>query len=223
MSAGLSTLKNRVELLVMGWIRLFIENKVDNIPIEIKLVCKNFFGTLIDSKILKTNEENSLLMYIEQQTKQNWNWSLIYRATEHGFKRQNFYDHCEDKSNTVVIIHNEYDQVFGGYTPCPWIDNKESRDKYGEDKALTTFVFILRSNYSKVPQISKLKKNKFNKAVCYLDNTAFDFGCNDFYLFREEICADTDCCFEWNDDAEYCLSGPEIYTKPTEIEIYQLY
>ena len=207
----------------MGWIRLLIENKVDNIPIEIKLVCKGFFGGLIDSKILEMNEENSLLTYIKQQTKQDWNWELIYRATEHGFQRHNFYDHCEDKTNTVVIVHNEDDQVFGGYTPCPWVDNKDSRDKYGVDRALATFVFILRSKYSKVPQILKLKTNKFNKAVCYYHNTAFDFGCNDFFLYREEICADTNCCFELIDDVDYCLSGTEIYTKPTEIEIYQLY
>ena len=38
-----------------GMDRKYMEKQDDfyNIPIEIELVCKNFFGALIDSKILK--------------------------------------------------------------------------------------------------------------------------------------------------------------------------
>ena len=48
----------------MGYIRLFIENKVENIPIECKLICKDFFGGLIDTKILTMNEECLLLNFV---------------------------------------------------------------------------------------------------------------------------------------------------------------
>ena len=57
MSSSESQLKNHVELLVLGWIRLFIEKKVHNIAIE----CTDFFGALIDSKTLDTREESVLL------------------------------------------------------------------------------------------------------------------------------------------------------------------
>ena len=90
--------------------------------------------------------------------------------------------------HTVVIVHNEDDHVFGGYTPCPWMCNEQGGSKHGTDESLTTFLFALRSDYIKVPQIYKLKEDKSEKAVCYLNNTAFDFGCNDFFLFEEEVC-----------------------------------
>ena len=114
--------ENIVKLLIMGLMRSFIKNKhkLDDILIEIKLVCKKVFCTLIDPKILKMEEERSLLQYIKQQTKKDWNWELIYRASEHGFKRDDFYKYCKDKSNTVVIVYNNYEQTFGGYAPCKW-------------------------------------------------------------------------------------------------------
>ena len=72
----------------MGYIRLFIEYKVKNIPTECKLICKDFFGALIDTKILTLNEQNLLLKYIKQQTKQDWNWEIIYRGVKMGLKRE---------------------------------------------------------------------------------------------------------------------------------------
>ena len=205
----------------MGYIRLFIENEKNHIPIEIKRVCKQFLGALIDSNILKMSEESSLLTFIDEQTKKNWNWTLIYRGSEHGFKRDDFYKNCEDKSNTVVIVHNEYDQVFGGYTPCPWKCNQEQSTKYGKDDTLTTFVFILRG-YSSPPKMFKLKEGSKDAAVCYLYNTAFDFGHNDFFLYEQRISAYSGCCFEWDSEDSYFLGGPEIISRPLDIEIYQL-
>ena len=61
-------------------------------------------------------------------------------------KKDDFYKYCKDKSNTVVIVHNEHNQIFGGYTPCKWANNTESTIKYGKDKTLTTFLYILRMN-----------------------------------------------------------------------------
>ena len=205
--------QNRVELLVMGWIRLLIENKVNNIPTECKLICKDFFGALIASKILQPEDENILLTYIKQQTQYHWNWKLIYRASENGFEKHNFYKHCQDKANTVVIIHNNQEnQVYGGYTPCPWKNNQESKNKWGKDESLTTCIFILRTKAKHGPQLLKLKKAKIEKAVSYRNNTAFDFGCNDFYLFEGAIHSfgkGDNCCFDWDNikDSTTHLNG----------------
>ena len=102
MSASLHGLSNRdrVELLIMGWVRTLIEDglQVYNIPIECKLICKDFFGGLIDTKILKMDEENLLLNYVHQQTKRrDWSWKLIFRATEHqhSFAMDTFFKFCK--------------------------------------------------------------------------------------------------------------------------------
>ena len=217
-------LKDRVELLVLGYIRLFIEKEVENIPIECKFICKDFFGGLIDSKILKMDEESLLLTFIKQQTQSDWNWKLIYRGSENGYKRDDFYKHCQNKGNTVVIVHNSTNHVFGGYTPCEWIKNDHSVE-YGTDKTLSTFLFSLRSTSKNVARIFKLKYSAMDKAVSYHDNTAFDFGHNDFYLYREEVATEKNgCCFEWYDTNQRgFLNGKTAYSKPKEIEIHQLY
>ena len=45
-------------LLVMGWIRLFIDNQVKNIPMDIKVVCKEFFG--INYRIIISSTSTNL-------------------------------------------------------------------------------------------------------------------------------------------------------------------
>ena len=155
-------LKTRLELLVMGWIRLLIENKVENIPIECKLICKDFLGGLIDTKILKIFEENILLSYIFDQTKKNWNWRLIMRATENGgFSEDTFYKHCKDIGNTVIIIHNRDDYVIGGYTKCQWIRATYPDSKHGSDE--NTFIYFkekiqIRHKYFQLKNINQIKQ-----------------------------------------------------------------
>ena len=218
-------LKNQVRLLVLGWIRLFIENKIDNIPMEIKFVCKEFFGALIDSKILSVNEESLLLQYVRDQTKKDWNWKLIYRGTQHGFKRDDFYGKCQDKGNTVVIVYNEHEQIFGGYTPCKWENRQISSNKYGNDEAATSFLYILRTICKLGPRLFKLKDNKKHQAVSYHSNTAFDFGHNDFYLYNQRVYTEiNNCCYEWYDTKEtvYLGGGKIDNGDPKEIEIFEL-
>ena len=46
------------DLLVIGWIRLFTEKKFKNVPTEIKLICKDFFGInygIITNSLRKTD------------------------------------------------------------------------------------------------------------------------------------------------------------------------
>ena len=194
---NLKAKRNLKELLLFGYTRKYN----NNIPIEIILICKQYFGPLINSKILKTNEKILLLNYLENQIGNNnvydWNWKLIFRATEHGFKLQDFYKHCENMSNTVVLVYNKpEDQVFGGYTPCIlWRLNDWTREKmlnggsvgspirYGKDDSLTTCLFSLRTKSEIGPQLFTLKKDKCDKAMeyCHVSlEVAFCFGNEDF-------------------------------------------
>ena len=218
---------DRVELLIMGWIRLFIENQVDNIPSECKFICKDFFGALINSKILKIKEEELLLKYMHERTKmRNYDWKLIFRATEHSdpFAMYTFFKFCGGKSNTVIIVHNDYDQVFGGYTPCKW-QHKDSGYAQIKDESLTTFLFILRTSQKHGPGFMTLKSGRKTGVSYQADGgTSFDFGCNDFYLYQQRVYAyGATCCFEWNgDEGMSYLGGPGYGSTPKEIEVYQL-
>ena len=84
-------LQNQVRLLVLGYIRMFIQNVINNdIPIEVKLICKDFAGGLIVTKILTINEESLLLKYVKQQTKSEWICKLIHRGSNNGFKKASY-------------------------------------------------------------------------------------------------------------------------------------
>ena len=130
----------------------------------------------------------------------------------------------------MIVVQNEDGQVYGGYTPCPWTCNRKSSFavEYGKDETLTTCTFILRTKFEHGPQLFKLKKNKMHTAVAYRGNTAFDFGCNDFYLYDETVNTwAQNCCFENNDDVwaeeNDFVGGAQCMNDAHEIEIYQLY
>jgi hypothetical protein len=45
---------------------------------------------------------------------------LIYRRSFHGLKEMDLFRQCEGKPNTVMIIKNEQNKIFGGYLKIPW-------------------------------------------------------------------------------------------------------
>ena len=68
------------------------------------------------------------------------NCVLIYRATIDGFKAIDFHAKCDDKENTVTIIKNNFNYVFGGYTRAKW----SSKNGFISDSE--AFIFSLRRN-----------------------------------------------------------------------------
>ena len=237
-------------LLVYGYIRLLIEdlNTKLIIPDGIKLMLQRYFGVLMHSKILTTNEKEILLGFLKDQTsKRDWKWKLLHRATEHGWKRNDFIRTCKNVSNYIMIIHNnedDQDQVFGGYTPCPatFDHRKEIWDAiYHPDESMSTFIFILRADlnvYKDGPQAFELQECKSDEAVKDHYLTAFSFGCGgDLLLLDESVSwpkkdrckvhtTNHWCCFEWNQSEEYedlKLCGNNGQCMADEIEIFQLY
>jgi hypothetical protein len=63
------------------------------------------------------NEEECLsLVEMTNSTKGN----LLYRATRDGFEAQAFHTRCDGKPNTITIIKNNLNYVFGGYASSAW-------------------------------------------------------------------------------------------------------
>ena len=53
----------------------------------------------------------------------DYNWRLIYRASEHEYKAESFHEYCDDKGPTLVIIKSSGGWIFGGYTTQSWSGN----------------------------------------------------------------------------------------------------
>ncbi len=45
---------------------------------------------------------------------------LLYRATRDGFDSQAFHSKCDGKGNTITIIKNNLNNLFGGYASSAW-------------------------------------------------------------------------------------------------------
>ena len=83
------------------------------------------------------------------------NGKLLYRASIDGFSAQAFHVKCDYKANTITIIKNNFNYVFGGYASQSW----KSTGPYVDDK--NAFVFSLRRN-------GESKNEKF-----MVDNSSF--------------------------------------------------
>ena len=50
----------------------------------------------------------------------NYQWKLIYRASEHGYTAKSFHEYCDDKGPTLIVIKSSKGWIFGGYTTQSW-------------------------------------------------------------------------------------------------------
>ncbi len=47
-------------------------------------------------------------------------WKLIYRASEHDYTAKSFHEYCDNKGPTLIVIKSTNDCIFGGYTSRDW-------------------------------------------------------------------------------------------------------
>ena len=71
-----------------------------------------------NSLILTPSEDESLYKMANKKVK-----SLLYRGSRDGFGSSAFHSRCDGKSNTVTIILNDQNHVFGGYTSVAWLSS----------------------------------------------------------------------------------------------------
>jgi len=101
-------------------------------------------------------------------------WNLIYRASQDGFEASQFHAKCDDKSNTLVIIKSENDNIFGGYTEQSW-----SGQDYKNDE--NAFIFSL---INKLNKPSKMKCFDSKRAIFCNSDFGPNFGSYDIEIFN---------------------------------------
>ena len=93
---------------------------------------------------------------------------LLYKATRDGFTKSAFSSKCDGKANTITIVKNNLNYVFGGYASRA----RHSKDEWIEDG--NAFIFSLRRNGTSTNEKYKVKDPQ--KAY-------FGFASSDFFLF----------------------------------------
>jgi hypothetical protein len=159
-------------IFIFIFISILFSLKVQFIPSNYQISLEHFGHIQDNSCWLKNslilNEEECLtLAKMTHSTKGN----LLYRATRDGFEAQAFHTRCNGKSNTITIIKNNLNYVFGGYASSAW----NSSGNYIQDR--NAFLFSLRNGKS-----SKSQPNLIN------DQPEMEFfGVEQNILTREEL------------------------------------
>ena len=131
--------------------------------------------TWISKKSVILNEEESVSLI---EMTQSTNGVLLYRATIDGFDSKAFHSKCDGIEKTVVIIKNNLNYVFGGYTSAKWDCGSNSRYINGLFKTdPTAFIFSLRRNG--IPKNDMFMVRKSEEAICCSYYKGPSFGFND--------------------------------------------
>jgi hypothetical protein len=168
-----------------------------------------------------TNEESVSLVELTKTSKGN----LLYRATRDGFTSKAFHSKCDGKGNTITIIKNDLNYVFGGYASSAW----NSSGNYINDP--NAFLFSLRRagvSYKdkctvKIPQYALLGDSNYGPI----------FGCGDIFICNQSnttIGSWTNFShsyylpdgYTYGGNAKDFLAGNHSKWTTTEIEVYQI-
>ena len=149
-------------LAVHGYVRLHYHGQFIT---EIIDIIHEYYLIKIDSNILNSNEQISLINLLFDQLKKQKldenikgiDTKLLYRASEHKYNCKTFHELCDGKGATITIIHNEYDHIFGGYT------NKSWPAKYGSVPDPDAFLFMIRPSV----ELFECRKTYKNSGMIY--------------------------------------------------------
>ena len=174
---------------------------------------------LYKSLILNKQEINSIHEMINFSN----NIKILYRASTDGYESLDFHNHCDGIENTITIIKDNFNNVFGGYTSAKW----KSDGTYISD--LNSFIFKLRNKGISCKNKFKIKNHEY--AVLGNSNYGPIFGIYDI-LIKNKSNINTGSCsvlfHAYESSEEYIeLTGCSLSNNfnswlTSEIEVYQI-
>ena len=60
------------------------------------------------------------MKFISESLKNPKGFQLLYRASQDGFGAEHFHKHCDNISDTFVLIRTEFGRTIAGYTHYKW-------------------------------------------------------------------------------------------------------
>ena len=157
-----------------------INNLIKNTNYEIR-ICSLYNNLFKESPIqkLKTLESKILLESKRQfellEKLYEWigckNMELIYRGTRDGMTNTSFFNKCANQGQTIILIQNDKDYIFGGYASEPWKNNTNG----SLESAPESFLFTLINMYNTQPTKFQ-SKNDNNEIQQYSSSYGPIFG-----------------------------------------------
>jgi hypothetical protein len=153
--------------------------------------------------------------------------TLLYRASRDGFTAKAFHDRCDNVPNTVTIIRNNLNFIFGGFTSARW----SSTAGYTTDPS--AFIFSLRR--SGISNNYKLMINSTTGTYAiygYSSHGPIFGGGHDIYIrdlsntntgSYSRFLSYTEPTYPSGSDSTTFLTGANGNWLTTEIEVYQIF
>ena len=148
------------------------------------------------------------------QEKINFEFNLLYRATEDGDSANDFHTRCDKHKNTLVLVKTKKNVKFGGFTTETWDGNDIDK----EDK--NAFCFSL--NKMKIYNSIKGKKAIFaspNSGPAF-ENCIFEIkdGC----FKAGGMCSDNSNCYFDNHEFKCEINNGDELFDVKEVEVYEV-
>ena len=152
--------------------------------------------------------------------------NLLYRATRDGFTGQAFHAKCDGKGNTISIIKNNLNNVFGGFASSAW----NSAGQYINDP--NAFLFSLRRGGVSYKDKFTVKNAGYALRGSPIYGPTFGGG-HDFHICDQsnnKIGSYSNFGYSYNlpngytygGNAQAFLAGNHNQWTTTEIEVYQI-
>ena len=197
----------------------FVPNKFE-FNSELFGYIKDHQKSLLGDSLILTDEESLSIAEMTNSSKVN----LLYRATRDGFTAQGFHSRCDGKGNTITIIKNNLNYVFGGYASSSW----HSSSNYINDP--NAFLFSLRRAGFSFKD--KFTVKSATNALAGFSTFGPTFGANDIYICNQSNTTVGSCSnfghsynlpygYTYEGNAQSFLAGNYDKWKTTEIEVYQ--
>ncbi|RHZ75822.1 hypothetical protein Glove_209g92 [Diversispora epigaea] len=132
----------------------------------------------IDRKKKKNNDDNDNNDDDEFYNVSNnpYEFSLIFRASRDGFSTKAFYDQCNGKDNTIIVLKvKDTKEILGGYNPLAW------HKIGGYQNTNDSFIFSLNDEDPQKSKLSRIQSSNSTSAM-YYDGTGPQFGESDLML-----------------------------------------
>jgi len=150
---------------------------------------------------------------------------LLYKATRDGFQPSAFHSRCDNMANTVTVISNNLNHVFGAFTAAKWGIEESQRDS-------TAFIFSLRRNGGLTNYKLPIQSTQVNYAIFGYASYGPTFGGGHDIFIRVQsntntgsysnIHSYTPPTYPSGSNRTTFLTGGYKNWLTTEIEVYQL-
>ncbi|CAM2700906.1 unnamed protein product [Rotaria socialis] len=187
---------------------------------------ENRLNIFLGSTLLTTEYEEKLLEFIGDNIQQQQPWSLIFRASEHGYDASDFHRCCDSFAPTVSIIQTDFGNIFGGFTSIPW-SSPDLRSDQADPKA---FLFTLKNSLNVSPTKFPVAQEYQQSAISHNPTCGPNFGSpknegSDLCL-RNKFNEKTNCIFFPKSYIDSTNLGGLIFAKKyfacKEVEVFTL-